>query len=58
VKEIPFEIEDEQYERLRELKKHHGLTWKGVLLQGGKRLDSGEQQPNCRRMKNTTGKLT
>ena len=43
MKEIRFEIEDEQYERLRELKQHHGLTWKGMLLQGAKRLDSGEQ---------------
>jgi hypothetical protein len=23
---------DEQYERLKELKKHRGLTWKGLLL--------------------------
>lgn len=43
MKEIRFEIEDEQYERLRELKQRHGLTWKGMLLQGAKRLDSGEQ---------------
>lgn len=41
--EIRFEIEDEQYERLRKLKEHHGLTWKGMLLQGAKRLDSDEQ---------------
>lgn len=43
MKEIRFEIEDEQYERLRELKQRHGLTWKGMLLQGAKRLDSGKQ---------------
>ncbi|ELZ38772.1 hypothetical protein C471_09385 [Halorubrum saccharovorum DSM 1137] len=35
--------DDEQYERLKELKKHHGLTWKGLLLEGEKRVL--EQKP-------------
>lgn len=30
--------DDEQYERLKELKKHRGLTWKGLLLEGEKRV--------------------
>lgn len=30
--------DDEQHERLKELKKHHGLTWKGLLLEGEKRV--------------------
>ncbi len=25
--------DDEQYERLKQLKKHRGLTWKGLLLE-------------------------
>ncbi|WP_164974791.1 hypothetical protein [Halegenticoccus tardaugens] len=34
---IEFHDED-QYERLKELKKHRGLTWKGLLLEGEKRV--------------------
>ena len=34
---IEFESED-QYERLKALKQHHGLTWKGLLLEGEKRV--------------------
>ena len=30
--------DDEQYERLKELKQHRGLTWKGLLLEGEKRV--------------------
>jgi hypothetical protein len=30
--------DDEQYERLKELKKHRGLTWKGLLLEGEMRV--------------------
>ncbi|AFZ73400.1 hypothetical protein [Natronobacterium gregoryi] len=30
---------EEQYEQLKELKKKHGVTWKGMLLQGAKRLE-------------------
>jgi len=30
--------DDDQYERLKELKKHRGLTWKGLLLEGEKRV--------------------
>jgi hypothetical protein len=37
--EIRIEFNDEeQYERLKELKKHRGLTWKGLLLEGEKRV--------------------
>ncbi|MFC6734523.1 hypothetical protein [Haladaptatus sp. DYSN1] len=36
---IRIEFDDEgQYERLKELKKHQGLTWKGLLLEGEKRV--------------------
>lgn len=39
VKEIRVTFDDEaQYERLKALKQHHGLTWKGLLLEGGKRV--------------------
>jgi hypothetical protein len=43
VKSIRFEVEDEQYERLSALKESRGYTWKGLMLEGAKRLDSGEQ---------------
>jgi hypothetical protein len=31
-------LEHEQYERLKELKKHRGLTWKGLLLASEKKV--------------------
>jgi len=37
--EVRIEFDDdEQYERLKELKKHRGLTWKGLLLEGEKKV--------------------
>jgi len=37
--EIRIEFDDDaQYERLKELKKRRGLTWKGLLLEGEKRV--------------------
>ena len=30
--------DDEQYERLKQLKKRRGLTWKGLLLEGEKKV--------------------
>ena len=37
--EVRIEFDDDdQYERLRKLKKHRGLTWKGLLLEGEKRV--------------------
>jgi hypothetical protein len=42
VRYVKVEFEDEeQYERLSDLKDAHGLTWKGLLLKGAKGLDSG-----------------
>jgi len=39
---INFEVEDDQYERLKETKKRHGLTWKGMMLHAQRKLDSDE----------------
>jgi hypothetical protein len=37
--EIRIEFDDDtQYERLKELKQHRGRTWKGLLLEGEKRV--------------------
>ncbi|WP_224448637.1 hypothetical protein [Haloprofundus salilacus] len=37
--EVRIEFDDEeQYERLKALKKHRGLTWKGLLLEGEKKV--------------------
>ncbi|MHC3439635.1 hypothetical protein ACYJ1Y_16465 [Natrialbaceae archaeon A-gly3] len=37
---INFEVDDDQYERLKETKKRHGLTWKGMMLHAQRELDS------------------
>lgn len=37
-KSIRFEVEDEQYEWLSELKDDRGYTWKGLMLEGAKAL--------------------
>jgi len=34
--------DDEQYERLKELKKHRGLTWKGLRREKKVREDTPE----------------
>jgi len=37
--EVRIEFDDEdQYERLKELKRHRGLTWKGLLLEGEQKI--------------------
>lgn len=41
-KEIRMELDDDQYEWVRELKDRRGFTWKGMMLEGAKRLDSDE----------------
>lgn len=41
-KSVRFEVEDEQYEWLSELKDSRGYTWKGLMLEGAKRLDSSK----------------
>ena len=40
VPNINFEVDDDQYERLKETKKRHGLTWKGMMLHAQRELDS------------------
>ncbi|WP_267877942.1 hypothetical protein [Natrinema versiforme] len=37
---LNIEVDQDEYDRLREIKDAHGLTWKGVLLQGAKSLDT------------------
>jgi hypothetical protein len=39
---INFPVDDDQYESLKETKKRHGLTWKGMMLYAEKELDSCE----------------
>jgi hypothetical protein len=34
--------DDEQFEKMKELKDKYGLTWKGLLVQGMKRVEEGE----------------
>ena len=40
MRNLNIEVSDEQYNELREVKDAHGLTWKGLLLQGAKALDT------------------
>ncbi|CCQ35940.1 uncharacterized protein Nmlp_1906 [Natronomonas moolapensis 8.8.11] len=40
MKNINIEVGEEQYESLKETKKHHGLTWRGMLLHAQRELDS------------------
>ena len=43
-KEIRFEVEDkDQFERLRDLKDRRGYTWKGLMLEGAKALDTEDE---------------
>ena len=42
-KTVQFDLTDEQHERLTALKDERGYTWKGLMLEGAKQLDSGEQ---------------
>ena len=37
---LNIEVDQDEYDRLSELKDAHGLTWKGVLIQGAKSLDT------------------
>ena len=40
---IYVEVDDEeQYEELQRIKKKHGMTWKGLLLQGARRLEGDD----------------
>lgn len=38
-RDIRVEVSEEQYERLTELKKAHGLTWLGMLLRAAESLE-------------------
>ena len=37
---LNIEVSDEEYEKLREIKEAHGLTWRGLLIQGANALDT------------------
>ena len=39
-KSVRFEVEDEQHEWLTELKDERGYTWKGLMLEEAKELDT------------------
>jgi hypothetical protein len=43
-KYIRIEVEDDQHERLSEIKDRRGYTWKGLLLEGAKALETDEKQ--------------
>ncbi|WP_267879169.1 hypothetical protein [Halarchaeum acidiphilum] len=37
---LNIEVSDEEHERLSEVKEAHGLTWRGLVIQGAKALDT------------------
>jgi len=37
---LNIEVDQDEYDHLSEIKDAHGLTWKGMLLQGAKSLDT------------------
>ncbi|MFC6719563.1 hypothetical protein ACFQGT_13765 [Natrialbaceae archaeon GCM10025810] len=37
---ISFEVDDDQYERLKETKKRHGLAWMRMMLYAQEQVDS------------------
>ncbi|SDK05562.1 hypothetical protein [Natronorubrum texcoconense] len=37
---LNIEVDQDEYDRLSEIKDAHGLTWKGMLLQGARSLDT------------------
>jgi len=43
-KYIRVEVEDDQHEQLSEIKDRRGYTWKGLLLEGAKALDTDDTQ--------------
>ncbi|WP_458190499.1 hypothetical protein [Haladaptatus sp. NG-WS-4] len=36
---LNVEVSDGEYEQLSEVKDAHGLTWRGLVIQGAKALD-------------------
>jgi hypothetical protein len=41
-KSIHIEIEEDQYDELSDFKDRRGYTWKGLLLEGYRALDTNE----------------
>ena len=41
MKNINIEVDEDQYESLKETKQRHGLTWRGMLLHAQRELESG-----------------
>ncbi|WP_436348892.1 hypothetical protein [Natronorubrum sp. FCH18a] len=37
---LNIDVDEDEYDRLKEVKEANGLTWKGMLLQGAKSLDT------------------
>lgn len=40
MKNINIEVDEGQYESLKDTKNRHGLTWRGMLLHAQRELDS------------------
>ena len=36
-----IEVDDEQFATLDAIRTHHGVNWRGMLIQGAERLEAG-----------------
>lgn len=41
---VQIEIDEENYEKLKEVKDKHGVTWYGMLRSGGLHLENCQQE--------------
>jgi len=42
VKRVQIRLDDSEHQELKEVKKNHGMTWKGVLLSGADAISERE----------------
>jgi hypothetical protein len=41
-----IEVEDDQFAILESIRAHHGVNWRGMLIQGAERLEAGVVFPS------------
>ncbi|MEF8878743.1 MAG: hypothetical protein V5A60_18650 [Haloarculaceae archaeon] len=41
-----IEVDDDQFAALEAIRTHHGVNWRGMLIQGAERLETGVVFPS------------
>jgi hypothetical protein len=41
-----IEVDDDQFAALEAIRTHHGVNWRGMLIQGAERLEAGVVFPS------------